>query len=270
MKKAIKRSIDRSLERLGYELLRSRVPGSNIDPAGQFVFAPVRRTMQQALDQLKRQGWMPSVIIDVGAGHGTDELLGAFPDVFTFWVEPIEEFEPRLQALRARHPGRVTIAACGPHDGEVVLHAHADAYGSSVLHESDGLIADGTDRRVRMVRVDTLVRGTDLRGSALLKVDVQGFELQVIDGALSTLPQCDVVILETSFFKFHEAAPEFAEVLARMKELGFVAYDIVDGHNRPLDNALAQRDVVFVKETGRFRATHEWSSPEQRRRYFKN
>jgi FkbM family methyltransferase len=269
MKKAIKRSLDRSLDRLGYQLLRSRAPASNIDASGRFVLAPIRRTMQQALDHLKHLGFQPSVIIDAGAGSGTEELLRSFPDVFTFWVEPMEEFEPALQELRARHPGKVVIAAAGPRDGEIVLYAHENAYGSSVLHESDGRIADGTERKVRMVRLDTLLTGMDLGGQALLKVDVQGFEIQVLEGAVRTLPQCEVVILEASFFKLHESAPEFFELLAYMNDRGFVAYDIVDGHNRPLDNALAQKDVVFVQVNGRFRTTHEWSSPEQRERHFK-
>jgi hypothetical protein len=50
-----------------------------------------------------------------------------------------------------------------------------------------------------------------------------------------------------------------------MKERGFVTYDLVEGHNRPLDNALAQKDVFFVKENGLFRESHNWATREQRR-----
>jgi hypothetical protein len=41
-----------------------------------------------------------------------------------------------------------------------------------------------------------------------------------------------------------------------MKDRGFVAYDLFGAHTRPLDGALAQVDIVFVKERGRFRQSH--------------
>ena len=72
--------------------------------------------------------------------------------------------------------------------------------------------------------------------------------------------------MEVSFFRFHEHEPDVFEVISYMKERGFVIYDLFEGHNRPIDNALAQRDVLFVKENGRFRNTHHWATPEQRRR----
>jgi hypothetical protein len=43
-----------------------------------------------------------------------------------------------------------------------------------------------------------------------------------------------------------------------MKDHGFVAYDIHLALNRPLDGALAQIDIVFVKEYGPFRRDHSW------------
>lgn len=45
-----------------------------------------------------------------------------------------------------------------------------------------------------------------------------------------------------------------------MKVLGYCVYDIVDGRNRPYDYALAHRYLLFAKESGRFRATHQWRS----------
>ncbi len=49
-----------------------------------------------------------------------------------------------------------------------------------------------------------------------------------------------------------------------MRELGFATYNIVGRLYRPLDDALAQVDVVFVQEAGRFRKDHFYATPEQR------
>jgi hypothetical protein len=54
-----------------------------------------------------------------------------------------------------------------------------------------------------------------------------------------------------------------------MKEQGFVVYDIFGGHNRLLDNALGQIDLVFTKENGIFRKSHDFASKKQRDEFTK-
>ncbi len=49
-----------------------------------------------------------------------------------------------------------------------------------------------------------------------------------------------------------------------MIEQGFVVYDISGGHNRLLDYALGQIDLVFVRENGGFRISFDFTSKEQR------
>lgn len=79
---------------------------------------------------------------------------------------------------------------------------------------------------------------------------MQGAELDVLEGSHKSLHKTEVIVLEVSMFQFMKEAPEFSDVIFYMKEHGFVAYDIVLGLDRPLDNALGQIDVVFVKENG--------------------
>jgi hypothetical protein len=49
------------------------------------------------------------------------------------------------------------------------------------------------------------------------------------------------------------------EVLAFMAERDFFPYDVFGGYNRPLDNALAQLDIAFVKREGPFRCDHRFN-----------
>jgi hypothetical protein len=48
-----------------------------------------------------------------------------------------------------------------------------------------------------------------------------------------------------------------------MADAGWVAYDVYGGHLRPLDGALAQLDMAFVKRDGRFRADARYATAEQ-------
>jgi hypothetical protein len=107
-----------------------------------------------------------------------------------------------------------------------------------------------------------------LAGPYLIKVDVQGAELQVLAGAQRTLQEAEAVILEVTLFGTMIGGPQVYDVVSQMKECGFVVYDICGFEYRPLDGALSQIDAVFVREGGRLRASHAYSTPEGRTEQF--
>jgi hypothetical protein len=86
----------------------------------------------------------------------------------------------------------------------------------------------------------------------------------VLAGATETLRAAEYVVLEVSFFEFFRGGPLFHDVLAFMQARGFVAYDIFGFQYRPLDGALSQADVAFVRERGAFRQHHFYATREQR------
>ena len=129
-----------------------------------------------------------------------------------------------------------------------------------MFNETDGASADGSPREVSVTTLNKLAITNDWRQykTILLKVDVQGFELEVLKGAEEIMENIEVVLLEVSFFRFLKGAPDFYEVITYMKSIGYVVYDIISGINRPLDFALGQKDLVFVKENGFFRQSQGW------------
>jgi hypothetical protein len=129
--------------------------------------------------------------------------------------------------------------------------------------------ADGYEIAVPMIRLDDILEDRNLCGPYLIKIDVQGAELDVLDGAQRSLPKAEVIVLEVSMFEFLEGAPQFYDVVSYMKRHGFVAYDIVLGWNRPLAGALGQVDIAFVKEDGVFRRDHAYSSVPQMKELFR-
>lgn len=268
VRKIVDRLVNPVLHAVGYELYLIRPPRKRLS-GRHFNLAPIRLDMEASLKHLRGQGYTPSLIVDVGAAEGTPALNNTWPKVETLWLEPLKEFEPQLKALGQRHPGRYIIAAAGSEKGTLKFNVHGNLYGSSLLQDKGGSIADGVPRQVPIVRLDDEVDMARAGDEVLLKVDVQGAELQVLDGARELLKHCAVVVLETNFFELHNGAPQFFDVLKYMHDRGFVAYDIFDGHNRPIDDALAQRDVLFVKADGRFRRSHEWMSQAQREAYFR-
>lgn len=221
----------------------------------------IRQSFSQALQHLRRSGYKPGLIIDVGAADGTPPLQEVFPDSEFFWIEPLTEFEPALQKLSQQYNGDYTIQAIGSQEGTLTLNVHPDLHGSTLFHETDGEASDGVPRIIPVTTLDQLSKKYDwsVYDQILLKADVQGFEMEVIKGAGSLLHKVDVIILEVSLYRFLKQAPDFYDMIVFMKEIGFVVYDLVGGINRPLDLALGQKDIVFVKENGKFRTSHGWS-----------
>ncbi len=87
--------------------------------------------------------------------------------------------------------------------------------------------------------LDALAQDHHLASPILIKADVQGAELRVLEGARDILPATALVILEVSFLPFFDGGPEHARVVSFMESRGFVIYDVLGLSRRPLDGALA-------------------------------
>jgi FkbM family methyltransferase len=246
----MKTLIKNILDSFGYEIKRKNL-------RDQF---RIRQKFEESLHHLKEIGFYPELVIDVGAADGTPPLQEAFPESFFFWIEPLIEFEPELRKLKKKFKGDYVIAGVGEEEGIFTLNVHEDLHGSTMYNEETGTHLDGQARELQLLTLDKLgnIHSWNRFKKILLKVDVQGFELEVLKGAKKMLHDTDVIILEVSLFKFLKNAPDFYAVVSFMKHIGYVVYDIVGGINRPLDLALGQTDIVFVKEDGLFRTSHHW------------
>ncbi|MEW5801271.1 MAG: FkbM family methyltransferase [bacterium] len=243
--------LEKVLNRCGFEICRMNTDKSNQD-------------MSRLLSHVSNLGFSPQTVIDVGVANGTFELYKAFPNAFHFLIEPLAEFESALRSILKRYRGAYIIAAAGSRSGQVELNVHQDHLeGSSLLKEEMGAEADGIPRTIQAIRIDDLLRDRRLKGPFLIKVDVQGAELDVLEGALEALGETEMVILEVSMFQFMKDAPQFYDVVSYMKNRGFVGYDIFEKASRPLDGALGQINMAFVKEHGRFRNNHSFATAEQ-------
>jgi FkbM family methyltransferase len=209
-------------------------------------------------------GFRPSLIIDVGAADGTEDLYDAFPKgVPLLLIEPLQEFEPHLKAICRSHSAKYFIAAAGRCSGSVRLNVHPDLYGSSLFKEVEGAEVDGFEREVPMVTLDELV-GHEVSAPILLKIDAQGAEIEILEGAREVLGRIEVVVLEALFYAAIIGAPQIARQIAYMDAQGFAVYDFINPLYRPIDGAMSQVDIVYVREKGFFRLNHAYATPEQR------
>lgn len=212
------------------------------------------RNYEECFANLIRQGFQPQTVFDVGVADGTSELYKAFPQAQHVLIEPLVEYTQTIQALAAKYKILFFIAAAGSQPGTTVINIGHDMRKSSVLRD---LIKSDiqTKRTVPVITLDGLRQEHDFLPPYLLKVDVEGAELLVLEGSKQLLVDTDVVILEVSVWdKANPHIPEVYAVVSAMKHYGFVVYDIIGAAIEPANGGLRHVDFVFVKENGLFRS----------------
>jgi len=254
----LKNVIRKSLNIAGLEV-RTR----DASLSGRYARSSLRGILQQA----RNVGLLPATVIDVGAAYGSFALEChiIFPDARYILIEPLGEYRAYLESVTEKIPNsEYVLAAATAESGEIVINVHPDLVGSSLYREDEDSDVNGVPRTVQAIELDSLLGAGRIKPPFLLKIDVQGVELDVLSGSEKILRGTEYLILEVSFFKFFEGGPRFHEVVSFMNSKGFVAYDIYGLAYRPLDKALSQVDISFVKKAGLFQEHHYYATPTQR------
>jgi FkbM family methyltransferase len=262
----IKRAAKKLFRSVGLDL--RRIPQGAQEAEAAAKEAAARSSLRGALRQLVKLGFRPRTVIDVGVAFETRELYEEFREAKILLVEPLAEFEPFLKKICSEFKAQYVLAAAGEKTGTTALNVHKNQLDSSSLfREIEGVEVDGEPREVPLVTIDEICTQRGLAGPFLLKVDVQGAELRVLSGAAKTLEQSEVVILEVTLFGTMIGGPQLADVVTYMRERGFVVYDMWGMLYRPLDGALAQVDMEFVRGDSALRKEHGFATPEQRKSF---
>jgi FkbM family methyltransferase len=218
-----------------------------------------RATYAGGFAHLQAAGLAPRTVIDVGVADGTPALYEAFPGARLVLIEPVEECRVHLEAIQRRYPRvEVVLAAAAREPGRLTMHVHRDIARSSAYWESDFTPDSVTRREVRAVTLDQLHAERAFEAPILLKLDVQGAELDVLAGAQHVLPLTEYIVIEASLFQFFPGAPLLDEVVRDLAARGFVAYDVLALQYRPSDHALTMIDVGFARADGPLRRLHRF------------
>lgn len=215
-----------------------------------------------ALCHLRAQGFIPATVIDVGIQAGTPELYSLFPESLHVLIEPVAEQEPVMKQICESLPHAVyVLAAAAARTGSCNLRVSHNAMYSNLTSAEDLGDSQSSVRMVPTVALDDLVEKRQFPGPILLKIDVDGQEVDVIKGATQILrDKVEYVIVEATLFD------QINDVIQSMLSNDFALYDILEPLYRPLDGALWQVDLAFVRKSGAFRTNFRYASDEEMRK----
>jgi FkbM family methyltransferase len=169
-------------------------------------------------------------VVDVGANRGqfTVFAAGLYPQARIFAFEPLPGAYAVLERVAAGDERiRTFRAAIGPRAATAPIHVMHPDDSSSLLAPTGRQTTIFPQTRVagtlpvEMAPLDAFVGPGDLSPPALLKLDVQGFELAALAGCASLLDRFAAVYVECSFVPLYADQPLADEVLAHLREQGF-------------------------------------------------
>ena len=144
--------------------------------------------------------------------------------------------------------------ALGATDKDVVINISGRRQSSSIYNISKihtSLFPDSkniSSETVKMEKLDNYLEElSSLKKKILLKIDTQGYELEVIKGAEKIMPYIDCLLLEVSLTRLYEEQPLFEEILDYTSKNGFSIWSVDRVVGNKFTGQTHQLDVVFIK-----------------------
>ncbi|HAA04338.1 MAG TPA: hypothetical protein DCE18_13270 [Syntrophobacteraceae bacterium] len=170
------------------------------------------------------------IIVDVGANVGQFALAAAlhFPESRIYSFEPLPDvFDQLLENTRRKLNIKTFNCALGNRKDRIPFFRNEYTRLSSSLkiHENNKHLRYNQNLtcliEVDLVKLDEFTTLLDIKSPSLLKLDVQGMEIDVISGGMNALSQIDFILCETALVNLYENQPLFDDIHCFMRDCGY-------------------------------------------------
>jgi FkbM family methyltransferase len=197
----------------------------------------------------------PSVLYDIGAHNGdwSQIILESIPnDIYIALFEPQKKHFRQLETLFKGKPGKHLFnTALGNSTGQGVIRGGGASASLLDANELQHTIFPNSfntveTEEISIFTLDELIQMHALQLPDVIKIDVQGFELDVFKGATHALASAKYVIAELSFIDLYQKQPKLSELLQFLEMHNFRIIDF--GHQwKNKQKEIIQVDAIFKK-----------------------
>ncbi|HWQ46192.1 MAG TPA: FkbM family methyltransferase [Longilinea sp.] len=196
-------------------------------------------------------------IVDIGGfvGSFAYAMRMILPETQIYSFEPlVGNFQALVHNLEPLGRFKAFNTALGGHQGTTEFWQNDFTASSSVLDLGDlhkeafPYAAQAHKITVPMGRLDDFLPQMTLETPVLLKIDVQGYEMTVLEYGLEVLKKVHYVIMETSFQPLYAGQPLFHDIELWMEAHGFRFAGDLDTLPSPKDGTILQADSLFIRK----------------------
>jgi FkbM family methyltransferase len=217
------------------------------------VGARLRGALLDSLELLELIPLAPKVVYDIGAHTGTWTLLAksVYPLAAVFGFEPLEfHCLAYLRTIETLEHVALHRVALGSIPGRVDMQVPTQSDCASLLPMATACqdvfnLKFDKSVTVTVERLDDYARAHHLPAPELMKLDVQGFECEVLKGGAKSLECAKAVIAEVSFKEFYEGQCRFDQLVSLLAEAGLFVHAF--GARAAVGRSLDQCDVLFLR-----------------------
>jgi FkbM family methyltransferase len=243
MKKILKRVINK----LGYTLnkVNKNSHPLNTNNKGYLLF--------NFYETLKKIGFIPKHIVDIGANHGTwtREALSNFPDAYFTLLEPQNWLKKSFQdILDANSKVQFYPFGAGEEEGSFQFTiVERDDSCSFRYSQEEAKRAGFKQIEIPVVTLNGLLSNSELPVPDIIKIDAEGLDIQVLKGASNFFGKTEIFMVEAGVVN-KSFDNSFLKILNFMDENNYRLFEITD-INRPFQpQVLWLVELVFVKKNG--------------------
>ncbi|MDD8018875.1 MAG: FkbM family methyltransferase [Bacteroidota bacterium] len=196
-------------------------------------------------------------ILDVGANEGQflSKASRIFPDAYFYAFEPLKKSFTKLQKNNSANK-KITLFnfALGDEEKDSIINRNDYSPSSSLLPLTDlhkeafPMTENVVGEKIQIRLLDNIASHLNLNKKILLKIDVQGYELNVLRGAERTLKAVDVILTETSFFELYKNQPLFDDMYTFLSQRGFQYFGSLEQLYDARDGRILQADSIFIRK----------------------
>ena len=198
-----------------------------------------------------------NTILDVGANTGQFARMihQALPSAMIYSFEPLGDcYEELVMSMKDVRNFRAFKFALGGGQFETHMHRSEFSPSSSILQMGElhrqafPQTSRTKEERISVRALDDVVPDLECDDNLLIKLDVQGYEDRVINGARKVLARASVLIVETSFERLYDDQPLFDAIFDMLRQLDYKYHGSLSQLRNPLDGSVLQADSIFIKE----------------------
>ena len=203
--------------------------------------------------------FMPKITVDIGCHHAdwAKRFKYIFNETKMLLLDANSDHESYVKEFQSQHQGDIFYEFTGVGNSDDTFDFYLPANeqfattGASFKRENTKMYESVISRKVKCQRLDDIIdkHFPIYDHIDYLKIDVQGFEAQVLEGAAYTLQKTRMLQMELSVIEYNQNGMLIHDMIHLLHEkYGFVVMDILEISYLPIAGMLAQLDLVFVHE----------------------